>query len=180
MKAIMVAEKQLWLDDPYEVEGFWYPSFSVKKRMDTQKYRRHGKLTYSPSTGAFLRLYHDGPDLGWGDTLIYCGEENSSWYDKITCLGISHHTGGRNSTIFRVDTVFRGFHLPNHQDANVLKLDFSIKHLNQWLTTSGFKFNRNPKNASFTVRYKESSGRWLKLNDLSVLSHYKSNNNNWL
>lgn len=162
----MITEKQLWIDDPYEVEGFWYPSFSVKKKMDPKRYRRHGKLTYSPYNGALLRLYHDGPDLGWGDNLIYHGEDNSSWYDKITCLGISHHAGGGNSTIFRVDTVFRGFHLPDSKDKNILKLDFSIKHLNQWLITSGFTFTRNTKKQSFTVKYKGSSSRWLKLNDL--------------
>jgi hypothetical protein len=76
---------------------------------------------------------------------------------------------GRNSgktTIFRVNTVFRGFHLPDEKDKNLLKLDFSIKHLNQWLITSGFKFTRNTKKQSFTVKYKGSSSRWLKLNDL--------------
>jgi hypothetical protein len=163
----MLTEKQLWLDDPYEVEGIWYPSFSIKKRRPTGKDRRHhGKLTYSPSNGALLQLYHDDVSLNWFDNMIYGGEEDSSWYDKITCLGISQHSGTNKSTIFRVGSVFRGFHLPDPKDNNILELDFSIKHLNQWLRKTGFKFNRNTKKNSFTVRYKGNSGRWLKLNNL--------------
>jgi len=163
----MLTEKQLWLDDPYEVESIWYPSFSVKKMMPTKKsFRHHGKLTYSPSNGALLQLYHDDVSLNWGDNMIYGGEEDSSGFDKITCLGISHYSGTNKSTIFRVGSVFRGFHLPDPKDSNILKFEFSIKHLNQWLKKTGFKFNRNIKKNSFTIRYKGSPGKWLKLNDL--------------
>ena len=163
----MLTEKQLWLDDPYEVENVWYPSFSVKKGMPSKNNLRHqGKLTYSPSNGALLQLYHDDSSLNWGDNMIYGGEEDSPWYDKITCLGISRHGGTSKSTIFRVDSVFKGFHLPDHKDNNILELAFSIKHLNQWLKKTGFEFSRNAKKKSFTISYKGSSGRWLKLNDL--------------
>jgi len=163
----MLTEKQLWLDDPYEIESVWYPSFSVKKTLPTKKdIRHHGKLTYSPSNGALLQLYHDDVSLNWGDNMIYGGEENSPWYDKITCLGISPHSGTTKSTIFKVGSVFKGFHLPDSEDSNILKLEFSIKHLNQWLKKTGFKFNRNIKKNSFTISYKGDSGRWLKLNDL--------------
>ncbi|MBN2019951.1 MAG: hypothetical protein JW749_06985 [Sedimentisphaerales bacterium] len=162
----MLTEKQLYLDEPYEVESVWYPSFSVKKGYRSPKsHRHHGKLTYSPSTGALLQLYHDDVSLNWFDNIIYGGEEDSSWYDKITCLGISHHSGTNKSTIFRVGSVFRGFHLPDPEESNILKLEFSIKHLNQWLKKTGFKFNRNTKKNSFAIRYKGNSGRWLKLND---------------
>ncbi|MCJ7776744.1 MAG: hypothetical protein MUP16_00270 [Sedimentisphaerales bacterium] len=163
----MLTEKHLWLDEPYEVESIWYPSFSVKKGYQLKKNRRHhGKLTYSPSNGALLQLYHDDVSLNWFDNMIYGGGEDSSWYDKITCLGISQHSGTNKSTIFRVGSVFRGFHLPDPEGSNILKFEFSIKHLNQWLKKTGFKFNRNTKKNSFTIRYKGSPGRWLKLNDL--------------
>ncbi len=163
----MLTEKQLWLDDSYEIESIWYPSFSVKKTLPTKKdIRHHGKLTYSPSNGALLQLYHEDVSLNWFDNMIYGGEKDSSWYDQITCLGISQHSGTNKSTIFRVGSVFRGFHLPDPKGSNILKFEFSIKHLNQWLEKTGFKFNRNIKKNSFTISYKGSSGRWLKLNDL--------------
>ena len=163
----MLTEKQLWLDDSYEIESIWYPSFSVRKTLSTKKdIRHHGKLTYSPSNGALLQLYHEDVSLNWFDNMIYGGEKDSSWHDKITCLGISQHSGTNKSTIFRVGSVFRGFHFPDPKGSNILKFEFSIKHLNQWLEKTGFKFNRNIKRNSFTICYKGSSGRWLKLNDL--------------
>ncbi len=56
----MDSDKQLWLDDPYEVESIWYPSFFFNKTIPTKRdLRHHGKLTYSPSNGALLKLYHN-------------------------------------------------------------------------------------------------------------------------
>jgi len=163
----MIIEQQIWLDEPYEIESVWYPSFSVKKTAQSKKdIRHHGKLTYSPSNGALLQLYHEDVSLNWFDNMIYGGEEDSSWYDKITCLGISRHSGTSKSTIFRVGSVFKGFHLPDPKDSNILKFEFSIKHLNQWLKEAGFEFNRNIKKNSFKISYKGRSGKWLKLNDL--------------
>jgi hypothetical protein len=33
----MLTEKQLWLDDPYEFESIWHPSFSVKDLITENK-----------------------------------------------------------------------------------------------------------------------------------------------
>ena len=163
----MKRNRDLWKDEGFEVEGLWYPNLArIDKANPEKDYSCYGKLSYSPEKGAFLKLLHGEGGVGWGSNLIYCSVQSGVMDDKVTCLGVSYHSSYGNSTTFRIDSVFSGFFLPDPKEKNILEIEFSIKHLNNWIDSSGYRIKRNNRKGTFRVDYKGSSGRWLKLSDL--------------
>ncbi len=163
----MKRNRNLWKDEGFEVEGLWLPSFARTDKANPKKdYSRYGKLSYSPEKGAFLKLFHDNDGVGWGSNLIYCRVQQGAMDNKVTCLGVNNHSFDGNSTTFQINSVFSGFFLPDPKEKNILEIEFSIKHLNNWIDSSGFRIKRNFRKSTFKIDYKGNAGRWLKLSNL--------------
>ncbi|MEM9446751.1 MAG: HEPN domain-containing protein [Verrucomicrobiota bacterium] len=153
-----------WNKSVTEVEGMWWPANVAAKGKGIKKLRLNGKLRFEPGGALTLKLYDpDHYGLSWGDNMMHGNVDTTLFSTKVTCLGLYNPYQEGKYITFNISYVLEGFHHPLNRDNCIKELSFSLQHLSQWVTDSGFIFNQKLENQTFTISYKGEKGSWLEL-----------------